>query len=873
MFRWKSKTDRLILDNMTSGVYLVDLNYRIRYWNNAAETLSGYAAHDMIGSIFDQKLMPYEDENGNALQFFEYPLTKCFQEKKPVNKNMIMVTKDYRRISVEESASPLIEEGKVTGVVVMLRDITACIKLIDSSLKTKRKKRLIPICGWCKKIRSDEDYWEKLETYLSNEGFGIFTHGMCPSCAEKIFEKKVYLESYQNICKSISASISLEEVFQLIVANVVKVMNVKGSILRLLNKESNQLELVAYHGVSEKYANKGPVSYDASIDDALRGKLVSVYDIADKKDSEYYREALAEGVRSILSVPMLSEKEVIGVLRMYTTEPVKYTEDDFKFISAIAEQGTIAIVNARRFESAVSNEKEYLRVFEEITKAVSSSFDVNEVLNIIVRKIPEVMGQKGSILRLLNKETKQLELVAHYGLSEKYVNKGPVAYDASIDDAQAGKSVSSYDITKHKGSKYYKEAIEEGIRTILSIPMKYKDEIIGVLRLYTTKPGKYKYEDLRFMSAVAEQTAVAIVNAKHFETEISKEKEYLEVFQEVTKELSVSLRPEEVLNMIVRKIPEVMNLKAATVRLLDPEAKKLELVASYGLSEKYLNKGPVDAEKNVIEALKEKAVAIYDVATDHRIQYKEEAREEGIKSMLTLPVIAIGKLLGILRLLTDENREFSQQEIDFVASLAEQSGIAIMNAQYFEQAISKEREYLRVFEEVSRAVSVSLQPKEVLNMIVRKIPEIMNLKAATIRLLDPARKKLNLVAAYGLSDKYLKRGPIDTEDNVIEALNEQPVAIYDVTSDNRIKYREASEEEGIKSILTLPVIARGKVLGILRLLTGEPRKFSKQEIDFTASLAEQCGVAIENAMMYEKTKTDYDGIMRDLDSAILDGEI
>lgn len=873
MFRWTSKTDRLILNNMTNGVYLVDLNYKIRYWNNAAEMLSGYTANDMIGSIFDQKSIPYEDENGNALQFFEYPVTKCFQGKKPVNKNMIMVTKDYRRISVEESASPLIEAGKVTGVVVTLRDITDCIKLIDSSLKAKREKRLIPICGWCKKIRSDEDDWEQLEAYLSNEGFGIFTHGMCPSCAEKIFEKKVYLESYQNICKSISASISLEEVLQLIVVNVVKVMNVKGSILRLLNKESNQLELVAYNGVSEKYANKGPVSYDASIDDALRGKLVSVYDIADKKDSEYYKEALAEGVRSILSIPMIFEKEVIGVLRMYTTEPVKYTEDDFKFISAIAEQGAIAIVNARRFESAVSNEKEYLRVFEEITKAVSSSFNVNEVLNIIVRKIPEVMGQKGSILRLLNKETKQLELVAHYGLSEKYVNKGPVAYDASIDDALAGKSVSSYDITEHKDSKYYKEAIEEGIRTILSIPMKYKDEIIGVLRLYSTKRRKYKYEDLRFMSAVAEQTAGAIVNAKHFETEISKEKEYLEVFQEVTKALSVSLQPEEVLDMIVRKIPEVMNLKAATVRLLDPEAKKLELVASYGLSEKYLNKGPVDAEQNVIEALKEKAVAIYDVTNDQRIKYKKEAMEEGIKSMLTLPVIARGKVLGILRLLTGEPRAFSQQEIDFVASLAEQSGIAIMNAQHFEQAISKEREYLRVFEEVSRAVSVSLQPREVLNMIVKKIPEIMNLKAATIRLLDPARKKLKLVAAYGLSDKYLKRGPVDTEDNVIEALKEKPVAIYDVTSDNRIKYREASAAEGIKSILTLPVIARGKVLGILRLLTGEPRKFSKQEIDFTASLAEQCGVAIENAMMYEKTKKDYDSIMRDLDRAVLNEEI
>jgi PAS domain S-box-containing protein len=705
MFGLKWQLHRKILDNVMNGVYLVDLNQKIQFWNSAAEKITGRGAGQMVGTAFDDKVISYADGRGNPLQLFEYPVTICLQEKRPVSKNLVMTAKDSLELPVEETASPLYENGKLVGVVATFRDISNCIRSVDSRLKSERKERLIPICGWCKKIRSDDDYWEQLETYLTNEGFGIFTHGMCPSCADKIFEKKIYLESYQDICKSISASISLDEVLQLIVTNVVKVMNVKASLLRLLNKETKQLEIASYYGLSEKYANKGPVGYDASIDDALAGKSVSVYDIAEQKGSKYYKEASEEGIRSILSIPMRSEKEVIGVLRMYTTEPVNYTDEDLQFISAIAEQGAIAIVNARRFETAVSNEKEYL-----------------------------------------------------------------------------------------------------------------------------------------------------------------------EVFQEVTKALSVSLHPREVLEMIVRKIPEVMNLKAATVRLLDPDGKKLELVASYGLSEKYLNKGPVDAEKNVVEALKEKAVAIYDATTDNKIQYKKEAAEEGIKSMLTLPIVARGKLLGILRLLTSEHREFSVQEIDFVELLAEQSGIAIINAQHFEKEISKERQYLEVFQDVTKAVSVSLRPKDVLNMIVRKIPEVMILKAATIRLLDPSGEKLRLVAAHGLSDTYLSRGPVDTEDNVIAALNENPVAICDVATDDRITYKQATKEEGIKSMLTLPVMARGKVLGILRLLTGEPREFSQQEIDFAASLADQCGVAIENAMMYERTKKDYDDIMKDLDNALLDKE-
>jgi signal transduction protein with GAF and PtsI domain len=280
-----------------------------------------------------------------------------------------------------------------------------------------KMERLIPICGWCKKIRNDNDAWEQLEAFLTEQGMGDFTHSMCPVCAEKIFSKKIYLESYQNICKAISASLSLDEVLKLIVTNVVKVMNVKASLLRLLHKETNQLELAAYHGLSQQYADKGPVEYDASIDDALAGKPVSIYDITADKSAKYRKEAEREGIRSILSIPLRFKDEVIGVLRMYTAEPVQYSEEDLKFVSTIAEQAAIAIVNARVFEKTISREREYLNVFQAVTKAVSSTLDVNEVIQMIVRKIPEVMNLKAATIRLLDDSGKKLLLVAAYGLS------------------------------------------------------------------------------------------------------------------------------------------------------------------------------------------------------------------------------------------------------------------------------------------------------------------------------------------------------------------------------------------------------------------------------------------------------------------------
>jgi PAS domain S-box-containing protein len=502
---------------MAEGAYFVDPDGTIKFWNRSAESLTGFSSEEIVGKKYDEIPVRYEDNGGGEIQKYESPLALCFQKKMTIGKNSFLKTKDKRKIPVEENLVPIFRDGKILGIIATFRDITSCVENVESRLKSEKKERLIPICGWCKKIKKDEDYWEQLEVYLTNEGFGVFTHGMCPLCADKIFEKKIYLESYQDICKSISTSITLDEVFRLIVDNVVKVMNVKASSLRVLDKDKQQLELVAYYGLSEKYANKGPVSFDASIDDALAGKAVSEYDITEHKDSKYYQEALEEGIRSILSIPMRSQKEVIGVLRMYTTEPVKYTGEDMKFISAIAEQGAIAIVNARRFEKAVSHEKEYLRVFEEITKAVSSSLRVSEVLDMIVKKIPQVMSLKAATIRMLDKTGKKLKLVAAFGLSDKYLNRGPVDSEENIIEALNENPVAMYDVSVDRKVHYQKEAAEEGIKSMLSLPIIARRKVIGVLRLLTGHHRTFSQQEIDFAVSLAEQCGTAIENALMYE--------------------------------------------------------------------------------------------------------------------------------------------------------------------------------------------------------------------------------------------------------------------------------------------------------------------------------------------------------------------
>lgn len=542
-------------------------------------------------------------------------------------------------------------------------------------------ERLIPICSVCKKIRTEKEEWETIELFFARKGLGEFTHSMCPGCAEKIFSKRIYLESYQNICKAISKSLSLAVVLNLIVTNVVKVMNVKASSLRLLNKDTNELELAAYHGLSDTYANKGPVSYDGSIADALAGKSVSIYDIT-AEGARYRSEAINEGIRSILSIPLRFGDEVIGVLRMYTSEPVEYSGEDLKFVTAIAEQAAVAIVNARVFERTVSREKEYLRVFQEVTKAVSSSLQLEEVLSMIARKLPEVMNLKAATIRLLDDSGEMLELAAANGLSERYMNRGPVDMEENIREALQEKPVAIYDVSTDPRVFYRKEAEEEGIKSMLTLPVIVRKRIIGIVRLLTSESRDFSTQDIDFASALAEQCGIAIENARMYERQY-KEARYLSALQEIAMAVSSTLSVQAVMDLIVQRIADALNTEAATIRLLDSSRKHLVLVASYGLSAKYLGKGPVDAEKSVGEALEGRPAAIYDATTDPRIVYKKEAKDEGICSMLVVPMIFRAAVIGVVRILTKEHRNFSTDEVRFAEALAEQAAIAIEYAKAF----------------------------------------------------------------------------------------------------------------------------------------------------------------------------------------------
>lgn len=333
---------------------------------------------------------------------------------------------------------------------------------------------------------------------------------------------------------------------------------------------------------------------------------------------------------------------------------------------------------------------------------------------------------------------------------------------------------------------------------------------------------------------------------------MDQDKHYLQLFMDVTKAITSNLNTDEVFNLIARKIPEVIGVDAATIRLLDTAGKKLVLHAASGLSEAYLNRGPVDMESSVMNALEGTPIAIADAPNDQRIKYPDEARREGIKSILVVPIPIKGKISGVLRLLTKTKREFKQPEIDFVAALAEQCGIAIENARIYEEQ-NRQLNYFKVVYEISKKINSTRHLDEILDLIVKRLPEVMNLKACTIRLIEESGTgRMELKAAHGLSRSYLERGPLDDEPATYYVLQGEPVVIPDARVDLHTIYHKEAASEGVGSVLAVPIMVQDETIGMIRLLTSEVRHFSHADVNFAMAIAEQSGIAIQNAIDYQK---------------------
>jgi len=172
--------------------------------------------------------------------------------------------------------------------------------------------------------------------------------------------------------------------------------------------------------------------------------------------------------------------------------------------------------------------------------------------------------------------------------------------------------------------------------------------------------------------------------------------------------------------------------------------------------------------------------------------------------------------------------------------------------------------------QIAHSITSSLRIKQVLELITNHAMHVMDAKACNIRLLNKESGELELVATAGLDNGYWQKGPVVLEGNVIDqrVLDGHAEQIYDVTADPGFQYPEAAREAGLTSALIVPLETKEETLGLIRVYSKSPHKFTQREINLLTTFAHQASIAIENAKLYEDIRQNYYETVRTLTRAI-----
>ena len=339
-----------------------------------------------------------------------------------------------------------------------------------------------------------------------------------------------------------------------------------------------------------------------------------------------------------------------------------------------------------------------LDLLQRVSDVIHSTLDAQEAFQLIVREMVRSLNGASGSLVLINPTNNFLEILAAEGLSEETLRlrlrpgQGLTGWVA-----RTGKAARIGDVAKDP--RYV--SVRPGIRSELAVPLEVNGEVRGVLNVDSEKLDAFTAEDQRWLEQLAHQAARVVQNTWLYE-QLRHKALLFESLVNVSQTISSTLNLDDALRVITEKGCGLMGAKICGLQLLDDSGEWLNLRACHGAGPAYLNKPAVPVRESLLGFVVRRCrpVQVENVLTSGRYQQVEVAREEGLASMLAVPLRFGNEGIGTLSVYKGEPHTFSNEEIRILSALADLSAIAIEKARLYERIVDVE-EQLRQSEKLS----------------------------------------------------------------------------------------------------------------------------------------------------------------------------
>lgn len=325
------------------------------------------------------------------------------------------------------------------------------------------------------------------------------------------------LAALRDISRAMQAAQDLPSTLSMITATTAEVMGVASCSVYLLDAAGEYLVLKATTGLASEAVGKARLRLGEGITGwaAQHGVPAGVHDAARDPRFKYLPETNEKLFQSLLAVPLVSRDRVIGAINVQTAELRQYSEDETELLSLIGDLVAGTLEKAVLYEN-MSGRVAELSALMEVSRAVIAPLYLDEVLGVVMRMTAQVMNAGFCSLMLIDEESGRLLIRA----TQRPVStdwEGPsfrVGEGLIGRVAQSGISTMTLNLYSDSDDAHARFAAQEGLVSLLSVPLKVRDRVIGVLNCYTKEPHVFSPEEVNLFTSLANQTALAIENAR-----------------------------------------------------------------------------------------------------------------------------------------------------------------------------------------------------------------------------------------------------------------------------------------------------------------------------------------------------------------------
>ncbi|MEJ5295323.1 MAG: GAF domain-containing protein [Fimbriimonadales bacterium] len=334
----------------------------------------------------------------------------------------------------------------------------------------------------------------------------------------KLADREAEIEALRKISEATGSAFASEAMLQSIAEIAMRITETEICHIFLFDETREELVLRAATGDDARFINEIRLKPGEGITGwvAKERRPVAVARAAYKDPRFKLYPALNEQqYESMLAVPLVVNNEVIGVISVRTRKPKEYQQDQIRLLSGIASHLAGALNQLSRIEQ-LERTATQVATLSEISRTLTGNLYLEEVLQLLVHITAQTLGYKIVTVMLLDEEKGELVLKATQAESEEYRKKPPLRVGESI----AGRAVAENrvivvpDVRAHPNYRFPDIAAREGLHSMVSVPLRVREQVIGVLNCYTDRPHLFTDEELRTLEAVASQAALAIDHAK-----------------------------------------------------------------------------------------------------------------------------------------------------------------------------------------------------------------------------------------------------------------------------------------------------------------------------------------------------------------------